>query len=421
MKIQNVVAREIIDSRGNPTVEVDVFTDVSMGRAAASSGASTGTREALELRDGDKKRFAGKGVLKAVANAVELGKKLKGRDAEEQRKIDDILVKEAGPNKMKLGANTTTALSLAACAAAANGKHQPIYQYLNPKAVTLPVPMMNIVNGGKHAGGKLAVQEFMIVPLKFSRFADALRAGCEIYHILGGILEKKYGKSARNVGDEGGYAPQIDATEEALSAINEAIEKSGYSGKVFIGMDVAASSFFADGKYEIDGKKLDSAELLQFYTDLVKKWPIVLIEDPFEEDDYASFAAMTKELGGKIQIIGDDLLVSNLEYLKKGIEMKAANAILLKVNQIGTLTEAMDTAQYALKNKWSVVVSHRSGETEGTFIADLAVALECGQIKTGAPARSERTAKYNRLLRIEEELGKNAKFGPCSGASLRAR
>lgn len=413
MEITEVLAREVLDSRGNPTVEVDVIADCGRGRAAASSGASKGAREALELRDGGR-RFGGKGVLKAVANARKLGAKLVSADPCRQSEIDVMLIKAAGPNKRKVGANATTALSLAVCTAAANCKGMPVYKYLNRTAQTLPVPLMNIINGGKHAGSGLAIQEFMIVPLRFKSFSDALRAGCEVYHELGGILEKRYGMGARNVGDEGGYAPPMGKTADALRAITDAIDAAGHSRKVFLGMDAAASSFFVNGKdrkYRIDGKELGADDLLHFYSDLVKEWPIVSIEDPFYEEDFASFAAITRELGGRVQIVGDDLLVSNVEYLKKGIGVRAANAILLKINQVGTLTEATETAKHAMRNGWGVIVSHRSGETEGTFIADLAVALECGQIKTGAPCRSERTAKYNRLLRIEEELGGKAKYG----------
>jgi enolase len=412
MKIKNVIAREILDSRGNPTVEVDVFTDISFGRAAAPSGASTGTREALELRDCGQ-RFGGKGVQKAVANAKALGRRLIGKDPSRQKEIDDYLIKAAGPNKRKSGANATTALSLAVCVAAANGKGMPVYRYLNRSAATLPVPLMNIINGGKHAGSGLAIQEFKIIPSGLKKYSDALRAGAEIYHTLGAQLVKQYGQSARNVGDEGGYAPPMRNTREALDAITAAIDSAGYSGKVFLGVDAAASNFFDSNskKYHIDGRAMDASELLEFYEELTKEYPIVSIEDPFDENDFESFAALTDALGSSVQIIGDDIFVSNIEYLKKGISMKAANAILLKVNQIGTLTEAISTAQHAMKSGWGVVVSHRSGETEDTFIADLAVALGCGQIKTGAPCRAERTAKYNRLLRIEEELGRKAKYG----------
>lgn len=409
MKIKAVVSREILDSRGNPTVEVDVITDCGFGRGAAPSGASTGTREALELRDTGDKRFLGKGVRKAVENARKFGKRLIGKDPTKQKEIDAIIAKAAGPNKERIGANATTAMSFAVCAAAAYGCNVPIYRYLNKDARIIPVPLMNIINGGKHAGNQLAIQEFMIIPAGFGKLRDALTAACEIYYTLGSYLEKKYGRTARNVGDEGGYAPPMKTTREALDAITGAIEERGYRGKVFIGIDAAASSFYEKGDYRIDGRTLSPGALLDYYHQLLGEYKIISLEDPFEEDAWKEFAEARRKL--KIQIIGDDLFVSNVKYLKKGITMKAANAVLLKVNQIGTLTEAIETAQTAKKAKWNVIVSHRSGETEDTFIADLAVALGCGQIKTGAPARGERTAKYNQLLRIEEELGNKAGYG----------
>jgi len=416
MKANGIAAREIIDSRGNPTVEVDVIGENGFGRAAAPSGASKGTREALELRDGDK-RFGGKGVLKAVENVNKIAKKVIGKNLT-QKQLDEILVKIAGENKTKMGANATVALSLAFCAASASEAGVPVYEYLNKNACTLPVPLMNIINGGQHAGNELAIQEFMIIPAKFSKFSEALRAGCEVYHTLSKILMEKYGKGAKNVGDEGGFAPQMKSTKEALDAITSAINKAGYTDKVFIGMDCAASNYFdkKNKMYCIDGKCLDSDKLLEYYAKLIKDYPIVSIEDPFHEEDWKAFTKAAKEL--KVQVIGDDLLVSNIKYLKKGVKEKAGNAILLKVNQIGTLTEAMDAASYAQKNDWNVIVSHRSGETEDNFIADLAVALETGQIKTGAPCRAERTAKYNQLLRIEEGLGKKARYGLGFGSGL---
>jgi len=416
MKTNGIVAREIIDSRGNPTVEVDVIADKGLGRAAAPSGASKGMREALELRDNDK-RFMGKGVLKAVNNVNKMAKSIIGKDLT-QKQVDDILVKMAGENKTKMGANATVALSLAFCAASANCEGLPVYEYLNKNACTLPVPLMNIINGGQHAGNELAIQEFMVIPAKFDKFSDALRAGCEVYHTLSKIVVEKYGKGAKNVGDEGGFAPPMKTTKEALEAITTAINKAGYADKVFIGMDCASSNYFDEKskKYVIDGKSMDSDNLLDYYASLVKDYPIVSIEDPFHEEDWSAFTKAAKEL--KVQVIGDDLLVSNIKYLKKGVKEKAGNAILLKVNQIGTLTEAMDAAKYAQNNDWNVIVSHRSGETEDTFIADLVVALEAGQIKTGAPCRTERTAKYNQLLRIEEGLGKKARYGLGFGKGL---
>jgi enolase len=305
---------------------------------------------------------------------------------------------------------------MAFCAASANEEGLPVYEYLNKGADILPVPLMNIINGGQHAGNELAVQEFMIIPAKFKKFSEALRAGCEIYQTLSKIVVEKYGKGAKNVGDEGGFAPPMKTTMEALESVTNAINKAGYTDKVFIGMDCASSNYFDGKNYRIDGKVLDSAGLVKHYSCLTKDYPIVSIEDPCHEDDWKGFAMAAKDM--KIQVVGDDLLVSNIKYLKKGVKEKAGNAILLKVNQIGTLSEAIATAEYAKKNDWNVVVSHRSGETEDTFIADLAVALETGQIKTGAPCRGERTAKYNQLLRIEETLGKKARYGLGFGSGL---
>jgi len=408
MKIRKVLAREILDSRGNPTVEVDIVTDHGFGRAAAPSGASTGANEALELRDGGR-RFLGKGVRKAVANAKRIGKKLVGMDAADQTGIDRMIIKEAGGESKRLaGANATAALSLAACAAAAYSGRKPIHEHLNPKARTLPVPLMNVINGGKHSGNGLAVQEFMIIPHGFKSFSDALRAGVETYHVLGRLLEKEYGGVARNVGDEGGFAPPLRTTEGALNAIMEAISEAGYDNRISVGIDAAATSFHSLGQYRIDGQTLSARELMRKYQDLISRFPIVSIEDPFEENDMDSLAQLTRE--GGIQIVGDDYFVSNARLVSKAVQRKAGNAMILKVNQVGTLTEAMSAAELADRNGWNVIVSHRSGETEDTFIADLAVALECGQIKTGAPCRGERTAKYNQLLRIEEGLGKRAKF-----------
>jgi len=409
MKIRKVLAREILDSRGNPTVEVDIVTDHGFGRSAAPSGASTGANEALELRDGGR-RFLGKGVRKAVANAKRIGKKLVGLDATDRVRIDKLIIQEAGGEGKRLaGANATVALSLAACAAGAYSNGLPIYEYLNPKARVLPIPQMNVINGGKHAGGNLAIQEFMLIPHKFKSFSDALRAGTETYHILGNILKKEYGRHSINVGDEGGYAPPLRTTEGALDAMMEAISEAGYENKISIGLDAAASSFHSVGHYRIDGQTITSLELMRKYEDLIGRYPIVSIEDPFEENDVDSLAQFTRE--SYIQVVGDDYFVSNAKLVSKAVQRKAGNAMILKVNQIGTLTEAMAAAELAKRNGWNVIVSHRSGETEDTFIADLAVALECGQIKTGAPCRGERTAKYNQLLRIEEGLGKRAKFG----------
>jgi len=409
MKIRKVLAREILDSRGNPTVEVDIVTDHGFGRAAAPSGASTGANEALELRDGGR-RFLGKGVKRAVANAKRIGRSLIGIEATDQIRIDKTIIREAGGESKKLaGANASVALSLAACAAGAYSQRLPIYEYLNPKARTLPVPLMNVINGGKHAGNSLAVQEFMLVPHRFKSFSEALRAGTETYHVLGTILEKEYGRHAINVGDEGGFAPPLKTTDGALDAMMEAISEAGYENEIAIGLDAAASSFHSMGHYRIDGQTLTALELSRKYEDLIGRYPIISIEDPFEENDIGSLARFTME--SHIQVVGDDFFVSNARLVSRAVQRKAGNAMILKVNQIGTLSEAMAAAELAKRNDWKVIVSHRSGETEDTFIADLAVALECGQIKTGAPCRTERTAKYNQLLRIEEGLGKRAKFG----------
>lgn len=411
--IMDIKAREIIDSRGNPTLEVDVFTGLSFGRGVAPSGASTGINEAIELRDGDK-RFNGKGVRKAVKKVNEIKKLLINLDVRKQKEIDRILVQKGGEQKKDLGGNTTTAISLGVCSAAANSLCIPVYKYLNPDSKVIPVPMMNVINGGKHAGSGLAIQEFMIIPKKFKTFKEALQAGSEIYHALGKILVKRYGESARNVGDEGGYAPSIRTTEEALEILMKAIEETGYGGKVFLGLDAAASSFHELGHYRIDGRTITGIELMRMYQELIKRYPIISIEDPFHEEEWNLLSKFTRESGKDIQIVGDDYFVSNVTLLRKGINNKAANALLLKVNQVGTLTEAINAAKIAMQSDYNVVVSHRSGETEDTFIADLAVALGCGQIKTGAPCRGERTAKYNRLLRIEEEMIENKiryKFG----------
>ena len=409
--IEHIHAREILDSRGNPTVEVDVYTESGFGRASVPSGASTGTNEALELRDKDK-RYLGKGVTKAINNVnTEIAEALLGLDVRDQREIDAIMLELDGTeNKSKLGANAILGVSLGVAHAAADSLGISLYRYLGgTNAFTLPVPTMNVINGGKHAGNELAIQEFMIQPGGAKTFSEALRMGAETYHILGAILAKKYGNSAVNVGYEGGYAPPLKNTSDALNALVGAIEEAGYDKKITIGLDSAATEFYKDGKYKVDGRKFSSGELVDFYSDMVKTYPILSIEDPFEEESFEDFAELTNELKGTI-IIGDDLFVTNVKRLEKGIKMKAGNALLLKVNQIGTLSEAFDAAQLAQKNRFKVVVSHRSAETEDTTIADISVAIGAELIKTGAPARSERNAKYNQLLRIEEELGKAARF-----------
>ncbi len=409
MKIKKIIGREILDSRGNPTVEADVILDNGVfGRASAPSGASVGSGEAYEMRDGGR-RFHGFGVKKAVANVRKLSTILKGMDPTEQVAVDEKIIKAAGDDKKKLGSNATVAVSLAVCAAAAYAKGKPVYQYLDPKAYRIPVPLLNVINGGKHAGNNLAIQEFMLIPKKFKSFKEALRAGTETYKTLGKLLERKYGRSAINVGAEGGYAPPMRTTEEALEILSEAIEETGYSKQIFLGLDAAASSFHSLDHYRIDGRIVSTMDLLAMYEDFVKRYHVTSIEDPFHESDFSSLTQATRKL--RIQIVGDDYFVSNVKHLRRGIIAKAGNALILKVNQVGTLTEALRTNEYAKKNGWNVIVSHRSGETEDTFIADLAVGIGCGQIKTGAPARGERTAKYNQLLRIEEELGKKARFG----------
>ncbi len=409
--IQDIHARQILDSRGNPTVEVDVLTETGFGRASVPSGASTGTNEALELRDMDK-RYHGKGVLKAVNNVnTEIKKALLGMDVRNQREIDNMMLELDGtPNKSRLGANAILGVSLSVAHAAADSLGLSLYRYLGgTNTFTLPCPTMNVINGGKHAGNELAIQEFMIQPIGAKTYSEALRMGAETYHTLGTVLSKKYGNSAINVGYEGGYAPPLNNTTDALDSLAFAIEEAGYGKKITIGLDSAASEFFNEDKYHIDGKELTNEELSDYYTDLIKTYPIIYIEDPFHEDAFDDFAALTEKLKKTI-IVGDDLFVTNPKRLEKGIKMHAANALLLKVNQIGTLSEAFDAARLAQKNKYKVVVSHRSAETEDTTIADISVATGAELIKTGAPARSERNSKYNQLLRIEEELGKAAEF-----------
>lgn len=409
--IESIHAREILDSRGNPTVEVDIETESGFGRASVPSGASTGTNEALELRDKDR-RYLGKGVQKAISNInTEMQDALLGMDVRDQREIDSIMIDLDGTtNKSRLGANAILGVSLACAHAASDSLGISLYRYLGgTNAFTLPVPTMNVINGGKHAGNELAIQEFMIQPGGARNFSEALRMGAETYHILGSILTKKYGNSAVNVGYEGGYAPPLKNTTGALDALVMAIEEAGYDKKITIGLDSAATEFYKDGTYKVDGKKLSSGELIDFYSGLVRTYPILSIEDPFEEESFEDFAELTDKLKDTI-IIGDDLFVTNVKRLEKGIKMNAGNALLLKVNQIGTLSEAFDAAQLARKNRFKVVVSHRSAETEDMTIADISVAIGAELIKTGAPARSERNAKYNQLLRIEEELGKTAGF-----------
>jgi enolase len=412
-KIQKIHAREILDSRGNPTIEVDVFTPKGFGRASVPSGASTGTNEALELRDADPNRYEGKGVLTAVKNVnTIIQKELLGLDVRNQREIDELMIElDETDNKSSMGANSILGVSMAVAKAAADSLDIPLYRYLGgSNAFTLPIPIMNVLNGGKHAGNELAIQEFMIQPKGAETFYEALQIGVEIYHVLGKSLGKKYGKSSTNVGYEGGYAPKMSESTEALDSLVQAIEEAGYTeSEVTIGIDAAATEFYEGGFYTIDGKKFTAQELLDYYVELVNSYPILSIEDPFFEEAFEDFGALTNELWDTI-IVGDDLFVTNIERLSKGVDMGAANALLLKINQIGTLSESFDAASMASRNGYTVIVSHRSAETEDTTISDLAVAIGAEMIKTGAPARGERTAKYNQLLRIEEDLGEVAHY-----------
>jgi enolase len=423
LAIQEVKAREILDSRGNPTVEVDVvLVDGTRGRAAVPSGASTGSREALELRDGDKSRYLGKGVLKAVRNVNEIiAKELKGMDVTRQREIDEVMIKLDGTdNKGKLGANAILGVSMAVCRAGALSEKQPLYKYIRSAygikydTFKLPVPMMNILNGGEHADNNVDLQEFMIAPVGGTTFAETLRIGAEVFHNLKSVLKSKgYNTSA---GDEGGFAPNLKSNEEALEVIMAAIEKSGHkAGKeVFIALDPAASEFYEDNVYKLEGEPKDkvknSDQMISFYEGLVKKYPIASIEDGLAEGDWDGWEKITRVLGNNIQLVGDDIFVTNTKIFSEGIKRHIANAVLIKLNQIGTVSETVDCIHLAYKNDYKAVISHRSGETEDTFISDLSVALNTGQIKTGSASRSERLSKYNQLMRIEEELGKKAVF-----------
>ena len=410
MIINDVIAREVLDSRGNPTVEVEVFlADGTSGRAIVPSGASTGAFEAVELRDGDKSRYLGKGVQQAVQNVEEIiAPELIGWDATDQIGIDELMIELDGtPNKGKLGANAILGVSLAVAHAAANFLGLPLYRYIGGVAASqLPVPMMNILNGGAHADNNVDIQEFMIMPVGAESFKEALRMGAEVFHNLKAVLKEKGLNTA--VGDEGGFAPNLQSNEEAIQAIIAAIERAGYQpGKdVFIALDVAATELFKDGKYHLEGegKVLDTDEMIAYYKNLVEKSPIISIEDALSEDEWEGWKKLTEAIGDKVQLVGDDLFVTNTERLSKGIAQGVANAILIKVNQIGTLTETLRAIEMAKRAGYTAIVSHRSGETEDTTIADLVVAVNAGQIKTGAPSRTDRVAKYNQLLRIEEEL-----------------
>lgn len=420
--IVDVFGREILDSRGNPTIEVDVVLDGgAIGRAAVPSGASTGEHEAVELRDGDANRYMGKGVTKAVENVNEIiADEIIGEDATEQVLVDRILIELDGtPNKAKLGANATLGVSLAVCKAAAEAFGLPLYQYIGgTNAKVLPVPMMNILNGGKHADNNVDLQEFMIMPAGATSFAEALRMGTEVFHSLKSVLKKKGLNTA--VGDEGGFAPDLKSNEEALQVIMEAITKAGYKAgeQIFIALDPASSEFFEKeaNVYNLksEKRKLTPAQMVDYYAELVGKYPIVSIEDGMAEDDWDGWKKMTDKLGKKIQIVGDDLFVTNTERLKRGIDMGVCNSILIKLNQIGTLTETLDAIEMAKTAAYTAVVSHRSGETEDSTIADVVVATNAGQIKTGSACRTDRICKYNQLLRIEENLGEMARFAGLS-------
>ncbi|MCD6279222.1 phosphopyruvate hydratase [Candidatus Micrarchaeota archaeon] len=423
MKIVNGTAREILDSRGNPTVEVEIFCDNGRFVGRAPSGASTGIHEAVELRDGDENRYGGKGVIKAVKNAMKIIAELRDKEFTSPRDMDlKIIDMDGTRDKSNLGANATTAVSMAIWKAFSDDN---LYSYdlglglRNDDFMkrVLPIPMMNIINGGKHAGNGLAVQEFMIVPYGADSFKESLRFGAEIYHELGKMIKNKYGRQAINVGDEGGYAPNLSRTDDALSLIANAVDEMGYSDKVKLAIDVAASSFY-DKKtelYSIDGRLMNRDELIEFYLDLAAQYPLVSIEDPFDEDDFDGFAMLLSRINAKakekhVQVVGDDLTTTNPERVRKAIDNKSMSALLLKVNQIGTVTEALESVKLCYDAETNIIVSHRSGETIDTFIADLAVALNSGWIKTGAPARGERVAKYNRLMEIEAQLGDNAIF-----------
>lgn len=416
LTVASLKARQILDSRGNPTVEVDcTLSDGSFGRAAVPSGASTGSHEALELRDGDKANYLGKSVTKAVGNVVnEILPALKDKDVTKQRDLDHALLALDGtPNKSRLGANAILGVSMAVARARAASEKQPLWrslatQFAVPEPRLLPVPLMNVINGGAHADSGLSFQECMIVPTGFSTFAEALRAGAETFHALKSIL--KEGGHVTAVGDEGGFAPHLENSFDAFDTLMKAIEKAGYTGKMQLAIDAAASEFYKEGVYHIDGKTLNSDELVGYYEELCARYPIVSIEDSHAEDDWAGFQRMVQKLGSRVQLVGDDLLVTNVARIQEALTKNAANAILIKLNQIGTVTETLECMELAAKNGYTCMVSHRSGETEDSFIADFTVATGAGQIKTGSASRSDRLAKYNHLIRIEQELGSAARY-----------
>jgi enolase len=415
-KITSIKARQVLDSRGLPTVEAEVHTENGFSRAIVPSGASTGTHEALELRDKGKD-FLGKSVLTAVKNVNQvIAPKLKGHFVEEIENIDQLMIElDGSPNKSRLGANAILSVSMACCREAAQCQEIPLYAFLaslaGRKGKTLPVPQMNVINGGRHGGQENDLQEHMLYPHKAETFSQAVQSCVETYHALKMILKKSFGARAVLLGDEGGFVPPFKTVRERLDVLNEAIELAGHKGKIAFAIDSAASEFFSDGVYTVGDKQYSSGELVDFYADLAKTYPLLSLEDALAEDDWDGWTELTQKLGGKLQIVGDDLLVTNTARISKALRLKACNALLLKVNQIGSVSEALKAANLAFENGWKVVVSHRSGETEDDFIADLVVGLDAGQSKFGAPARSERTAKYNQLLRIEEALGDKARFG----------
>ncbi|MGD0646111.1 MAG: phosphopyruvate hydratase [Candidatus Bathyarchaeia archaeon] len=419
-EIIKIRAREILDSRGNPTVEADVFTKGGLSRASVPSGASTGKYEACELRDGGR-RYLGQGVLKAVSNVNNvIAKKIVGEDCTTQKEVDELMIDLDGtPNKSNLGANAILAVSMAICKAGALESNLPLYEYIaeltDSKGVTLPIPQMNVINGGMHAGIKNDFQEHMIIPFGAKTYSDALRMCSETYHTLKKNLKEKFGKSAILVGDEGGFVPPLKSVDERLKFMSEAIEELGYTQDFGLAIDAASSEFYGKERYNIMEKEYSSAELTDFYSDLCEKFRVISIEDGMSEDDWNGWIKLKSKLGKKIQIVGDDLLVTNVERIRKAIKLDACNALLLKLNQIGTVTEALDAFRSARGAGWNVIVSHRSGSTEETFFADLVVGLDAGQFKYGAPARSERTCNYNQLLRIEEELGEKARYSKIFG------
>lgn len=415
-KILNVKAREVLDSRGNPTIEAEIKTKSGISKAMVPSGASTGVHEALELRDGDE-RFLGKGVSRAIKNVNDvIARKIIGLDCRNQNEIDNLMIELDGTeNKSKLGANAILSVSMAVSRVAAMEERTTLYKYLGKLSgnneFILPVPFMNVINGGVHAGNKLDIQEYMIIPNGAKSFREAIQISVEVYQNLKNIIKDKYGKNAINVGDEGGFAPPLSKAEEPLDLILKAVDKSGHEEKLKLGIDVAASEFYKDGNYILEGNKQKPDELSKRYENLIENYPIISLEDVFAQDDWDSWISFTKNFNKKVQILGDDLLVTNIKRIEKAVKENACNALLLKINQIGTISESIDAAKFSLRNNWNVMVSHRSGETEDTYIADLAVGLGNGQIKSGAPCRSERTSKYNQLLRIEEELDNKARYG----------